>query len=248
MKKTLRLLPLALFMLSLASCSKSSEDFNAQPLESWYPLTPGKYITYSLDSTIYTNFGTQLTVRSYQVKYQNDSMVTDGLGRPGIRILRYIRKTPSDSWMPDATFYAVYTDHSIEFIENNLRYIKLKEPIRDGYTWKGNAFIETTSLNSELRYLDNWDYTYDSVYTPLTLGTYNLDSTLIVRQQDEVQGNPSDLGFYSEVNYGLEKYAKGIGMVYRRFFHNEYQPPVPGRGGHYTDGSYGVTMKMIDHN
>ncbi|MEO7445631.1 MAG: hypothetical protein ABIT96_05080 [Ferruginibacter sp.] len=248
MKKTLLLVPIASLVLLLASCSKSSETFSAQPLEKWYPLTPGKYVTYALDSTVYTNFGTVLTVRSYQVKYVNDSLVNDALGRPGTRIIRYIRKTSAAPWLPDAAFFALKTNNSIEFIENNMRFIKLKEPVRDGYTWKGNAFIETSSLNSEIKYLDNWDYTYDSVNVPLTFGSFSLDSTLIVRQRDEVIGSPSDPNFYSEYNYGVEKYAKGIGMIYRRFFHNEYQPPVPGRGGHYTDGSYGVTFRMIDHN
>lgn len=248
MKKSLFLVSVAALVLLLASCSKSSETFSAQSLEKWYPLTPGKYVTYALDSTVYTNFGTVLTVRSYQVKYVNDSLVNDALGRGGTRILRYIRKTSTASWLPDATFFALKTNNSIEFIENNMRFIKLKEPVRNGYTWKGNAFIETSSLNSEIKYLDNWDYTYDSVNVPLTLGSFSLDSTLIVRQRDEVIGTPSNPNFYSEYNYGVEKYAKGIGMIYRRFFHNEYQPPVPGRGGHYTDGSYGVTYRMIDHN
>ena len=80
------------------------------------------------------------------------------------------------------------------------------------------------------------------------IGTFNLDSTLRVDQRDEVIGNPADAASYSEVNYAMEKYAAGIGMVYRKFLHTEYQPPTPGVSGKFVDGSYGVTLTMIDHN
>jgi hypothetical protein len=134
----------------------------------------------------------------------------------------------------------------MEFIENNMRFVKLKGPIRDGFIWKGNSYIDTYSLNSNVKYLDNWEYTYENVNMPETVGTFNLDSTLLVNQRDEIIGNPNDVNSYSEINFGAEKYAKGIGLVYRNFSHVEYQPPTPGRSG-YRIG-YGVKMTMIDHN
>jgi len=162
--------------------------------------------------------------------------------------VRFIRNTAANPWQPDATFMAINTGTSLEFVENNLRYIKLKVPIKDSYSWKGNSYIDTYSLNSDLKYLDSWDYVYDSVGVRSTVGTFTLDSTLKVNQRDEIIGTPSDPNSYSEKNYGVEKYAAGIGLVYRNFFHSEYQPPVPGLGGHFVTGSYGVIMTMIEHN
>ena len=141
---------------------------------------------------------------------------------------------------------AVLTESSAEFIENNLRYLKMKAPVRNGFNWKGNSYIDTYSLNSDVKYLDDWDYTYDSVDVKLTLGALTVDSTLKVAQRDEIIGNPNDANSYSETNYGAEKYAKGIGLIYRKFLHVEYQPPTPGRGG-YKQG-YGIKLTMIDHN
>ena len=54
--------------------------------------------------------------------------------------------------------------------KNNMRFIKLQTPIRDYYSWKGNTYIDTYSINSEVKYLDDWDYVYDSVNVPLTFG------------------------------------------------------------------------------
>ena len=111
--------------------------------------------------------------------------------------------------------------------------------------------INTSSQNLDynVSYLDGWDYTYDSLNAPLTLGAINLDSTLKVAQQDQITGNPNDPSTYSDINFGVEYYAKGIGMVYKRFLHSEYQPPTSGGGsGYYSDATKGFTLTMIDHN
>ena len=97
-----------------------------------------------------------------------------------------------------------------------------------------------------MKYLDDWDYIYDDVDVKQTVGTFTLDSTLSISQRDEVIGNPTDANSYSEINFSAEKYARGIGMVYRNFLHIEYQPPTPGRPGYRL--GYGVKMTMIDHN
>jgi len=248
MKKRLLLTVLAaVSVLLFQSCKKETDNLNTASIEDYSPLIVGKYITYRLDSSVMINFGASMETHSYQVKYLVDAAITDADNRPSFRIVRFIKK-PSNAWDADATFWATPVSNGLEFVENNLRYMKLRLPIKDFYTWKGNTHIDTYSINSEVKYLDDWDYTYENVGVPETIGTYNLDSVLTVNHRDEIIGNPADANSYSEVNYGQEKYAKGIGLVYRKFLHTEYQPPTPGSAGHFADGSYGVTYTMIDHN
>ena len=245
----------AVFLLSLiavlifSACKKSTEDFKIASLNDYYPLQVGKYITYNLDSSVvYQNFGSSIVVLSYQVKYLIDARITDNLGRPAYRIIRYIRKTPALPWAPDNTFLAIPTENSIEFVENNFRYLKLKLPLTEGFSWKGNSYIDTYSLNSNVKYLDDWDYTYDSLNVTSKIGALSVDSTIKVSQRDETIGNPFNPNSYSERNIGVEKYAKGIGLVYRKFLHTEYQPPTTGHPGAFADASYGITLSLIDHN
>ena len=242
-------LSLIITLVVFNACKKSTEDFQTAALSDYYPLKIGKYITYNLDSSVvYKNFGASVVVISYQVKYVVDALITDNLGRPAYRIIRYIRKTAVDPWVADNTSMAIPTLNAIEFVENNFRYLKMKLPVKEGYTWKGNTYIDTYSLNSTVKYLDDWDYTYDSLNARVKIGTVFIDSTLKVAQRNEIIGNPSNPNSYSERNIGEEKYAKGIGLVYRKFLHTEYQPPVPGHPGAFADASYGVTLTMIDHN
>jgi len=131
-----------LFTFYLSSCKKT-ESYNSPSIADYNPLQTGKYITYQLDSLIYLSFGTRDTTVSYQVKYLTDSLITDNLGRPAYRIFRFIRKNENEPWRSDATFMSINTGNSLEFIENNLRYIKLQMPIKDNVSWKGNSFIDT---------------------------------------------------------------------------------------------------------
>ena len=234
-----------LAFISLVSCNKQDEGIQTTTLDAYFPTLVGKYITYHLDSTVFVSFGTIKEIHSYEVKYLTEAEITDNLGRNAFRIIRYIRKNDSESWTPDATFMAVNDTATAEFIENNLRYTKLVLPVKNGISWKGNAHIDTYSFNSPVRYLDDWDYTYDSVGKPITVGNFFFDNAIKVNQRDEIIGNPDDPSSYSEINIGMEKYAAGVGMVYRNFYHSEYQP---GGGGFYAEGSYGVTYTIIDHN
>lgn len=235
-------------LVLFTSCNKQNELLTTASLEEYFPLKVGKYITYNLDSTVFINFGSKDTVRRYRVKDSIAAQITDNSGRPAYRIFRLIFNNRTDTWMPSNTFMAVQTGNSVEFVENNLRFQKLKLPIRNGYTWKGNNFIDTYSLNSNYKYLDDWSYTYDSVNTPLILGLFNLTNTLTVKQRDEFLGQDPKLANtqYAEKNYGIEKYARNIGLVYKEFIHWEYQGTQPGRPAYYT--GYGVKLTMTDHN
>ena len=243
-----KLIPFVACLLFFAACKKESEELDVIPMSDYAPLKAGKYITYSLDSLVYTNFGAVEAHRFYEVKYLTADSLTDLLGRKAFRIVRYIRKLPNGSFNPDNTFLAVTTGTKYEFTENNLRYLKLVQPIKNDGTWKGNSAIDVSSLGTDLQYLFDWDYTYANVGQAKTVGTFNLANTITVNQIDESvnlpvipPGSPNSTNIASK-DYSQEIYAKGIGMVRREFLHFEYQLAFPGYIG------YGVKLIMVDHN
>ncbi len=241
-------LSLLIFILIIISGCNKTENFVATPaINDYAPYEVGKYIVYKLDSFKFINFGTKDTVVSYQVKYQVDAKIKDNINRDAYRIVRFIRKKDSDSWQPENTFMAIPQQNSLEFVENNLRFINLALPIRDGFSWKGNSHIETY-LNPELQFLDGWDFTYDSVGQASTIGQTELPNTLkVVQKELEQNGDPANPNTtYAEKNYSVEKYAKDIGLVFKDFVHWEYQRPTPQSQFYYQ--GYGITLTMIDHN
>ena len=245
-----KLLLLLLGILFFTSCKKESAQFEITPISDYAPLTVGKYITYNLDSLVYLSFGTVEAHKLYEVKYLTADSLRDNMGRKAFRIIRYIRTLPGGTFTPDNTFLAMNTGTGFEFTENNLRYLKLVQPIQDGKTWKGNSAIDVTSLGSDLQYLSDWDYTYALTDQPKTIGKFNLPATVTVNQRDESFNLPVILpgpGVTNPTNiaskdFSQEIYAKGIGMIYRKFLHYEYQLSFRGYIG------YGVTLTMTDHN
>ena len=236
-----------LLLVLLSACDKQNQLYNTAPISDYFPLETGKYITYNLDSTVYINFGQKDTVIKYLIKDSIETQITDNLGRPAYRIVRYIRKNTAQAWTPSNTFMAVSASGTLEYVEDNLRFQKLKLPIKNGYTWKGNSYFDTYSLNSNYKFFDDWNYTYDSVGSPLTLGTFHFDNSLKVNQRDETLGQDPKLSTtqFAEKNYSIEKYAKNIGLVYKEFLHWDFQGSQSSSPG-YT--GYGVKLTMTGHN
>ena len=245
-----KFLPAVLCVLIFASCKKESEDFKTLQISDYAPLTVGKYITYNLDSLVYINFGTVEAHRIYEVKYLVADSLRDALGRKAFRVTRYIRNLPAGTFVPDNSFMALNTGTGFEFTENNLRFLKLIQPIQDGKTWKGNSAIDVSSLGSDLQYLFDWDYTYADVDQTKKVGTKDIPNTITINQRDESFNLPVVLpgpGVSNPTNiatrdYSQEIYGKGIGLVYKKFHHFEYQLAFNGYIG------YGITLTMVDHN
>lgn len=233
--------------LLLARCSKK-DDYPGGQVTDYMNLSVGKYVTYRLDSLVYINFGQNQSTVSYLAKDIVDGSTTDNLGRFTWRVVRYLNDTAaSGPWVPALTYFVTPTRETLEVIENNFRYQKLKIPFANGFSWKGNSYIDTYSINSNVRYLDDWDYTYDNVNEPYTLFNKSIDSTVTVDQRDETLGTPNNIDAYSEHNYSQEVYAKGIGLIYKNFVHWVFQPRNTSYPNGYTDG-FGITLRMVDHN
>ena len=215
------------------------------PVSDYYPLEVGKYITYNLDSTIFVSFGKKDTTIHYQAQDRVDAQITDNSGRIAFRVVRFLRRNSSEEWTPNNTFMAIPTESSVEFVENNLRFLKLKLPIKQDFSWKGNSLVDTRSQYSDLKYFDDWDYTYDSIGVPLSINTLSIDSTIKVVERDEFLGQDPSLPNteYAEKTYSIEKYGKGIGLIYRELLHWEFQSV---NNNSYT--GYGIKMTITDHN
>ncbi|HEX8357777.1 MAG TPA: hypothetical protein VF610_10205 [Segetibacter sp.] len=250
MKKPLAAFAIAVLTIGiLHSCSKQTEVLNTNTLNDYFPLQVGKSYLYRLDSTVLASFGRALVVRSYQAKDSIESTFTDNQGRLSYRIFRLIRDTAGlQPWKFSATFVATPTDQTIEYVDNNLRFLKLHAPVTEGYVWKAHSFIDTKSINTEVGFLDEWEYEYQNVGQPFQVLNKSFDSTITVFQQDETTPDepftPSIP--YQQRNYSVEVYAKGTGLIYKEFLHWTWQStPPPSK---YEDGSYGIKLRLISHN
>lgn len=234
------------------SCKKETEAFKDQPVSDYIVTQPGKFIIYRTDSTLFPNFGASTKINSYQEKFEIDAATTDNLGRPSYRVFRSVRDTAgSQAWQSKGTLFFTPATNGLEVVENNLRFLKLAGPVKQDNTWKGNRYLPNNPYSTYYEFsndvnIADWDYTYKGVDETTTLNGKKVMGVATVEQISESVNAPVTLpGAYGYVNTSVEKYAKGIGMVYQELTMWEYQPPSSPRPGYR---GFGVKRSMLDHN
>ncbi len=262
-----RLLRYSLFislLIFVFSCKKKDAnfddtDFQKQRLtELTIPLEKGKYITYRVDSTVFTNFGRTTEVHSYLVKHIVDTLITDNLGRPSYRIFTYLSDTTgTEPWQPNGSYFITVLADRVEVIEDNMRIIKIHVPVRDGNTWKGNTYLAEDPYGAEYNFsnddnMADWDFFFDGgLQSSVTIQDTTYDNVYTITENNEVDPvlDPSD---YGSVNISQEMYSMNIGLVYRELTMWEQQPNPSGNPPNITYDPYrigfGIKMWMVDHN
>ena len=230
----------------LLSCKQNDVVLPYLQISSYYPLENGRVFLYKMDSTSTTAFGGALQTHSYHIKDSFANSFLDNSGRVSFRVFRYISDTMEmQPWQYQISYYITPVTDGIELVdENNLRFIKLKSPARDGFSWLGNSYIDTRSATSLYQYMDAWNYTYANTDASFTTVMGNMDSTITVEQRNETSPEgPFDPQFYQQKNFSKEIYAKGVGLIYKEFLHWTWQTTPP--PAHYESDSYGIKLNLI---
>jgi hypothetical protein len=242
-----RIFPFLLIAIALTvgvlSCKKKV-DTVVNRADIYFPLEIGRYVTYQVDSTIYTNFDCAMGVRTSkcQMQYTIADTFRDNQERLSYRI--EVRKRPADTaqWAPFKIVYATLNPASIEVVESNYRFIKMVFPVKNGITWKGNTYIPEGDADN-MNYTD-WDYLYSRMGESYYNGLATFDNTVTVDHRNEgVNYNDIDSSsnIYADRTYSQEVYGYNIGMIFREVTRWERQP------GSCREG-YTTTMRAIDHN
>lgn len=235
------------------SCNEK-EILTIIPYTDFISLQKGKYITYRVDSLVFTQFGRQEEIHSYQVKHVVDSSFVDHQGRTNYRIFKYITDSSGvGPWKTNGSYAITLTVSQVEWNEDNLRQIKLHSPIRQGFSWKGNTYLTNNPLDPPYNFsndddIQNWEYTYKENATDFYYKNQLYNEVITVEQVDSRFNVPITIPTaYAFRNFAIDRFAKGIGLIQREWQCWEYQPNTGGSGGPYKVG-FGITQWMIDHN
>ena len=198
-KKNLSRLVVVALLLSFA-CKK--EVIKVDSLSyNYFPTEKGVYVIYDVDSIFHAETDNQnddsVYAYHFQIKERIDTSYLDLQGRTNQVLLRFKRILVSDPWTLTAVWTQFINSNVAYRTEDNISYHKLSFPINSTTTWNGN---DSNTLNEE-------DYFYDYFHEQSSVNGISFDSTLSVIQIDENN--------YVEKIYGNEKYATGIGMIYK---------------------------------
>ena len=245
---------LVLLFTLLTSCKEKIEELQPDLPTNYLSLQPGKYITYRLDSTVFTQNGRTQEIHSYQEKVVVDNQITDNLGRSSYRVYRFLRDVAGQNpWTSSGSFFITPTQGEVEFIEDNLRIVRMIVPVKEEESWKGNRFLATDPYKTKYEFsddshihLEDWDFTYEATGETITLNGKTINDVVTIQGPDEsVNAAITDPNSFGSKTFYVEKYAKNLGLIYQELNLWEYQPnpgSSPFRVG------FSVKRSMIDRN
>jgi hypothetical protein len=209
-----------LYFLILSGISSCSKDPGSVPDMgfNYFPDKVGTYVVYNVDSIVYNrnnmNYPAVIDTFKFQIKEKIESIYTDNEGRPTMRLERYVKYF--NDTIPYSNMNWILRDiwaqnknlRTAEKVEENIRFIKLLFPVKEGQEWNGNS----QNTNGE----ENYKYAFFDQRR--TIGNILFDSVLQVTQQDESS-------LVRKIYYE-EKYARNVGLIYKRVIDvdSQYNP------------------------
>ena len=200
----------------LNGCNGSStiDDFELDFGYDYFPLKIGKFQTYVVDSTLYDiGDNEEIIVTNSQtfVMHLVADTISDNLGRSGFKIERYERLNDTLDWELKDIWSAYRSEEGAEWIEENLRFLKMVFPVKEGVDWDGNRFIDATTIipiaGESVEVFKSWYYETLSVGQSELIEDMAFDDVTTISQADSEN--------LIELRQSTEKYARGVGLIYR---------------------------------
>ncbi len=204
-------------LFHFSACEETFEEVTfIENSSDYFPNKIGTWAEYQVDSTIYSVFveGGRKEV-SIQLREELTEEFTDNEGRTAVLVRRFFRYDKTKNWneINPTVWYQVKDEKQAERMEGEKRFVKMVFPISTHRTWEGNTYLNTENagkgwLNEyELGAYDGWEYRYQNIENPQTLGNLTFDNTVTILQED----------YEDKINrrYGLESYAKDVGLIYK---------------------------------
>lgn len=192
---------LFIFLFVFFSCSKKDENnLLSSQLETYFDLTPGKFIIYDVIEVSHDETATvQHDTVYYQMKTLIGDTIIDNEGRIARKLIRYKRNNSQENWNPTDVWTCIIEGNRAEMVEENQRIVKLMFPISLNTKWNANVFNSESANNCF----------YKNLHIPMQINSIQFDSTLIVEQENQRN--------LIEYKRKFEVYANGVGLIKKYF-------------------------------
>jgi hypothetical protein len=203
-----------LLTLLLPSCSRHDTlPYHLDDGHAYLPLQVGKYIEYQVDSVVYdpaASGSVADTSRTFFREVVADTFY-DNAQRLTFRMERWERKADTLPWILEKIATATRTKNLIIRTEDNLPLIPLAFPLFEKQRWESTALFDKNQsvivAGESLDFFKNWQSEVLSLDEPGRVGALPFDSVAVISHADDEN--------LIELRYVLEKYARGVGLIFR---------------------------------
>ncbi|MEN0047365.1 MAG: hypothetical protein AAF806_09935 [Bacteroidota bacterium] len=241
------------FTLSILAFFSSCKEETLTPEEvqvgyEYYPLAVGKFLTYQVDSIVFDTVGFEVFVDTSSTLVREE-IVDSYEGEEGQEIFaieRSERKSKEEEWEIRDVYATYRTESQAVRTEENLTFIKMLFPVSRGKNWEGVGFDKDKRVivaGESIEMFKNWESVITKVGEPLLVGSFAFDDVTTI----EVARDTNAI----ELRSGFERYAKGIGLVYRELSILNTQNTAPDESvlwGEKAQEGFLLYQRLIDHN
>ena len=228
---TKRVFIIAVPMVLLLTACKS--DTEVPPLDrglDYFPIEVGTWVEYQVDSMWrYDDIGVHDSL-SYRLLERIDEHYIDPAGRPAQRIVRYVQDADGQ-WIPRDVWMSTRNDQYAERLEENLRMMKLAFPLSAQREWDVHVHNTDAPLIVVV----------DEIDVPWSADGVAFEHTLYLR--NKLPPN------FIETRDLAERYARGVGLVHKRWTELETQPTYDQEGNiiGFSISGFDLRMRAVAH-
>ena len=235
MKKTTYIaILLSSVILIVSSCTKDTKDTSSDLVlgYDYYPTTLNKYVIYSVEEIdIDVEIGKYDTTRYLLKEVVADTIFSEYKDANSFKIERYILLPTSKSWEEKNVWLVKKSKSNLIRIEDNIPLVKMVFPMVKNQNWNINRYDTLEDKECTLYSLGKAD----------TVNTIPFDNVLQMVQ--------ADYESLIDKQYETEKYALGVGLIYKQKIDiesqsNDITSPIMKL---ITSGTI-VTWKVVSHN
>ena len=243
-------------ILSFAGCVQNEiEDPFENGSREYFPLVPGKYILYAVDSVVFDD--EQNGNKKDTVHFELKEEVVDYQLVAGDTIYYLHRSRRDDTepnWRLTDVWTARYTINEALRTEENLTFRKMVFPLKEGRRWIGTSYINpsTTVLigTENVQAYQEWQAEVTALDIADQAGSFSFGAghVMHITQTDTDDG--------SVKRYVMEKYARNIGLIQRTdtildsrcFTFGDFTPCIGKPWLDHAGKGYILDQVMIGHN
>lgn len=214
MKTKLALLILLGITGVFSSCNKSTlDDFELRMGYEYYPLEVGQSRIYAVDSIIFDLSPQGIVPDTLSGFFREVILDTlrDNTGALVFRIERFYRKATTEPWQIHSVVSSSREEQEAVYTENNLRFIKLRFPLKEGLEWDGTAYfperINIEVAGETMDYYKGWNNVVLEKRPEYSLPNRSYSDVFVV----EIANLENNI----QVRSGVEVYAPDKGLIYQ---------------------------------
>jgi hypothetical protein len=173
-------------VLTLHACSKNNSA-EAQPDLglAYFPLDSGWVKVYSVDSISFNDNTETIDTFHFMLKETFAGIISGQELNAHREVKREVLKDSSEIWEPRTSIFITQDKNTLQWVEENTRFVKLIFPIGTAQSWNGNAYNSLGRKNYQWQNLyanfNNGDTLFSNCISVLEAQTNNLIEEILIR-------------------------------------------------------------------